>query len=121
VLPDRKPHAQTILIGAEIVNAAQQIYAGLKGLWLAYQGTRTTCQATKTFAKGGSEAFNIGRIDTTASLRLDDKPFDHHGTSLGYASFNGQYFTLSLINHLHNGDIWQRDFARRAKFAAAQC
>ena len=61
--------AQTMMIGAEVVDGSDQIHARLKGRLLARQMAGAARQAAHALTKSGVEALNASRVDDPSTLR----------------------------------------------------
>lgn len=90
------------MIGAKVVETANDIHAGLQGFRLLGQGTSAPGQGGQTLAEGGIEPFDIGGVNATQTLAGLDQLLYHLPAALHNPPLNSQLSGCSLFDHLNN-------------------
>jgi hypothetical protein len=93
------------VLGAEVVNAAEQEHIGVQGLLSANQRTGASRQRVNSLAKGRIEALNVGRIDDPAALAFVEQLCHLLTRALHNAPLDSKETGATLFDDLNDIDI----------------
>lgn len=112
VATDQPWQAQALVLGAEIIDATNQVHTRLQGLALPGQRARASGQAVQTTAKGPVDPLDEGRVDVPLALRLLDQLRDRGFCSLiNLPAHAHDTIAFVLFEHLRDQNVGPFDEA----------
>lgn len=116
---DRYTNPQALMGIAEIVGTADDIHTGDKCLGLAGQMASATGQVGESLAKCAIEPLNVSRVDECATETLDEQALNQRLAALNDTPVNAELASRTLLDDLHNGDVWPGKQAATSSLTSA--
>ena len=116
---DQPRQPQTFVLRAEVVDTSHKVHAGLQGLALSGESSRSSGQAVHTTAKRPIDALYESGVDIAFALR----PFDHicnrfFGSLIDLAGHADDAIAFMLLDHLRDQNVGPFDKPASSCFLA---